>query len=98
MDSGGQGRPPVTSKERYNVRTTLSAAACAALLIAALGFTELLAQPAGQGHAPAGQGQAPARAAASTAPATSSAPGGIAVIDVTYILDHYSRLKQATDA
>jgi len=81
------------------VRTTLFAAACAALLIAALGFTELLAQPAGQGQSfPAGQGQPPARAAASTGPATSSAPGGIAVIDVTYILDHYSRLKQATEA
>jgi Skp family chaperone for outer membrane proteins len=104
MDSGGQGRPPVTSKERYNVRTTLFSAASAALLIAALAFTELHAQPGGQGQSPpAGQGQAPARAAASTAPAagapaSSAGSGGIAVVDVTYILDHYSRLKQATDA
>jgi Skp family chaperone for outer membrane proteins len=96
MDSGGQGRPPVTSKERYNVRTTLISAASAALLIAALGFTELSAQPAGQGQLP--PRAAATTPAAATAPAATAAPGGIAVIDVTYILDHYSRLKQATDA
>lgn len=74
------------------MRTTLFSAAGAALLIAALGFTVLHAQAP-----PAGQGQAPPRGA-STAPASAAAPGSIAVIDVTYILDHYSRLKQATDA
>lgn len=78
------------------MRTTRLSAASAALLIAALGFTELHAQPVGPGQAPA-RGQAPPRAAA-TAPATGAAPSGIAVIDVTYILDHYSRLKQATEA
>jgi Skp family chaperone for outer membrane proteins len=92
MDSGGQGRPPVTSKERYNVRTHLISAASAALLIAALGLTALHAQAP-----PARQAQLPPRSTA-TAPAATAAPGGIAVIDVTYILDHYSRLKQATDA
>ncbi len=79
------------------MRTTLFSAASAALLIAALGFTELHAQAVGQGQGPAGQGQSPPRTA-STAPASAAAPGSIAVIDVTYILDHYSRLKQATEA
>jgi Skp family chaperone for outer membrane proteins len=74
-------------------------AAGAAIAFGGLGLANVYAQA--QGQAPA---QSPLRAAA---PAGTSAPAGttaqaathhgIAVIDVTYILEHYSRLKQAME-
>jgi Skp family chaperone for outer membrane proteins len=63
------------------VRTTLIAATSVAILIAALAWTNLHAQTA-----------APPRAGS---PAVNN--HGIAVIDVTFILDNYNRLKQQTE-
>ena len=71
------------------MRTTLVTATCVAIVVAAVAFNQLHAQPQG-GPNPGGP----------SAPRTSPAPVnqlGIAVIDVTYILDHYSRLKQDTE-
>src|SRR5262245_43701705 len=78
---GGHGRPPSISKERQNVRTTLIAASGLALLLVAVAFTNLRAQQA----PPANRGGTP------------SYPNGVAVVDITYILDNYSKLKQAMD-
>ncbi len=64
------------------MRTTLFAAASVAFLLVAFAFNHLHAQ---------GQQQPANR---SGAPAVNH---GIAVIDITYILDNYSRLKQSTD-
>lgn len=78
------------------MRTTLFAATIVASLIATIGFTNLHAQ----GQVPPRTASPPISQPASSNPPTSSGGNhlGIAVIDVTYILDHYSRLKQATDA
>ncbi len=63
------------------MRTTLIAATSVAILLAALAFTNLHAQ------------QSPPPRAGS--PAANN--HGIAVIDVTFILDNYNRLKQQTE-
>jgi len=65
------------------VRTQLFAATTVALLIAATSVTNLSAQ---QTQAPPPRGASPA------------ASHGVAVIDITYILDNYARLKQASNA
>ncbi|MEX2112449.1 MAG: OmpH family outer membrane protein [Pirellulales bacterium] len=62
------------------MRTTLVSAVCAAMALAAFAFTYTHAQQPVQ----------PPRGAASTA-----ASHGVAVIDVTYILENYARLKAA---
>jgi Skp family chaperone for outer membrane proteins len=64
-----------------------------AALIGGVGLTHL--------HAQGQPGQAAPRTAAPSGAASrgpASFPGGIAVVDVTYILDNYARLKQATEA
>jgi Skp family chaperone for outer membrane proteins len=67
------------------VRTSRIVAAIAAIAFVAVALTPLYAQT----QPPIRPQQRPA------APSTS--PHGIAVIDVTYILEHYSRLKQAME-
>ncbi len=67
------------------MRTNLFAATCVALLITAIAVTNLQAQPATSQQAPPPRGGSPAIA------------HGVAVIDITYILDNYARLKQASD-
>jgi Skp family chaperone for outer membrane proteins len=76
-----------------NVRTSFIAATLVALTYVAVAFTQADAQPP-----PATRPAAPPAGAAAGATATApSAHHGIAVIDVTYILEHYSRLKQAME-
>ena len=62
------------------MRITLITATSVAILLAALAFTSLHAQPPGAG-APRGSSAA-------------ANPTGVAVIDITYILENYNRLKQ----
>jgi Skp family chaperone for outer membrane proteins len=66
------------------VRTTLISAVCAALALAAFTLTYSHAQQPVQQQAPRG---------------TASAAGqhGVAVVDITFILENYARLKQAGD-
>jgi Skp family chaperone for outer membrane proteins len=64
------------------VRTTLISAVCAALALAAFTLTYSHAQQPVQPQAPRG---------------TASAAGGVAVVDITFILENYARLKQAGD-
>ena len=63
------------------MRTTILRAAVAAFALAAFATIFVYAQP--QGGAPQSRGAGPG-----------SNPHGIAVIDITYILDHHPRLKQ----
>src|SRR5262249_19543296 len=97
MGSAGHGRPAVWSKERSNVRITRLVATLVALLFAALPVTRAQQSPAG-GQAPP-RGQAPATAAPKSAGATGAGPftHGIAVIDITYILENYAKLKRDRD-
>ena len=71
------------------MRTSRIVATGVAIVFVAVGFTHLHAQkqPPPRGGAPVQQ--------RSAAPVSSH--HGIAVIDVTYILEHYSRLKQAME-
>ena len=68
------------------MRINLFAATTVALLIAAISVTNLQAQQPPSQQAPPPRGGSPAIA------------HGVAVIDITYILDNYARLKQASDA
>ena len=78
----------VPSKERMNVRTLLClSAVTAALLIPATAFSQVnTQQPAQQPARPAATG--------ATAPPRHQ---GVAVIDITFILDNYARLKADGD-
>jgi Skp family chaperone for outer membrane proteins len=71
------------------VRTSRIVAAGAVIVFVAVGMPNLHAQ-----NQPPPRSGAPVRQSAS-APVSSA--NGIAVIDVTYILEHYSRLKQAME-
>jgi len=75
------------------VRTTHFLATSVAIVLVALTSTQVLAQ-----QAAAPRGAAPGAGAAPGGSAAPNVQHGIAVIDITYILDHYARLKQATEA
>jgi len=76
----------VTSKECYTVRRISLVVLGACVLCAGVALTQLQAQ------------QRPAAATRPAAPpAAPSIQHGVAVVDVTYILEHYSRLKQAME-
>jgi Skp family chaperone for outer membrane proteins len=71
------------------VRTALYRATCLAAALSAALFV------------PLALAQAPRASAPSSAPASGALPGAnapVAVVDVTYILDNYARLKHDTDA
>jgi len=66
-----------------------------ALVLVALAFTTLQAQPPAATRAPAGN---PPAAPGAGSPGAGLSNCGIAVIDVTFILDRYAKLKQAAEA
>jgi Skp family chaperone for outer membrane proteins len=76
---------PSIARSAFTVRTTFIVALGAGVICALAAFTQLEAQ----------QQAIPPRAAPAAGSAASA--HGIAVLDVTYILEHYSRLKQAME-
>jgi len=81
--------PRSPCKECSIVRTALYRATCLAAALSAALFV------------PLALAQAPRASAPSSAPASGALPGAnapVAVVDVTYILDNYARLKHDTDA
>ena len=79
--------------EPLNVRTTFIWSGCVAVVLAACAWTNLQAQP------PQTQPQTPApQQGAARSGSPQGAHHGIAVVDITYILDHHPRLKADMEA